>query len=147
MMIDNFLNIRTFDAVHCLALFVVIHKDNPFAAGPQKVSAGNHPLIMTVFIQNGEVPVTLAGHHLFDIINKIIFIKGGQMLGFHKIADGHTLVNQTGSRIGIVGRGDNYAAPLLCHLADGFGNPRPLADNNTACFHLNGTKLGFIAVS
>jgi len=91
--------------------------------------------------------VALACHHIPDIVDKIVGSKGNQVILCHKVADGHTLVNQAGRCVGIVGRGEHGASPLLGQLFNGHGHARSLADNNAAGFHLNGAQLGFIAVS
>ena len=45
---------------------------------------------------------TLACHHILNIIDEIICIEGDQLLSLHEIADRHTLVNETGCRVGII---------------------------------------------
>ena len=91
--------------------------------------------------------MTLIRHDVTDLINIIIALKGNQVLSRHKVADGHTLVNETGCRVGIIGCGNNCTAPLLSNLFDGHGHSRAFADNDAVRPHFNGAKLGFIPVS
>ena len=83
----------------------------------------------------------LAGHDLTDFIRIVIAVKCNQMLPCHEVADGHALVNQTGSRIRIIGCGYHGAAPVLGNLLDGHGHPCPFAHNDAGSPHLDGAQL------
>ncbi len=91
--------------------------------------------------------MALAGHDLPDVVYIVFQIKGDQILGLHKEADRHTLVDKPGHRIGIIGGGNDGTAVLLGQLPDGKGYGGAFADDDTACIHLDGAELGFIAVS
>ena len=147
MVVNDLHDPGVLNAIHGLGFLVVIHQDQHLPLGPQKVPPGDHALVSAVFVQDGEIPVPFAGHHILDLVNDIILVKGHQVVGLHKIADGHTLVHQTGNGICIVGGGDNRAAPLLGQLFDGHGHSRALADNDAGRLHLNGAQLGLIPVA
>lgn len=68
---------------------------------------------------------TLACHHILNIIDEIIGIEGNQLLSLHEIADRHTLVNETGCRVGIVRSCDDSTAALLCQFLIVMETPAP----------------------
>ena len=69
-MVDDFPDVCIFHALHGLAALVMIYKNNLLPFGSQEVSAGNHPQILTVSVQDGEIPVPLARHDIPDIIRQ-----------------------------------------------------------------------------
>ena len=91
--------------------------------------------------------MTFAGHNFPDIVDIIVSLKSDQVLCLHKIADGHALVDQTGRRIGVVRRSHYLASSFLGQLFNGHGNRRALAYDDAVRLHLDGAKLGFIAVA
>ena len=145
-MINDLQDLSTLNTGHRLSPLIVVHQDHLLPFHAQQISSGNHPLIMAVLIQDREIPMALAGHNIFDIIRIILNIKADNIFRFHKIPDGHTLIDQSGSRKGIKGRGDHRTLMLLCQLLDGHGYRRSVADHDTACIHFDGTELGFIPV-
>ena len=90
---------------------------------------------------------TLACHHILNIIDEIICIEGDQLLSLHEIADRHTLVNETGCRVGIIRSCDDGTAALLCQFFDRHGNASALTHDDTACTHLDRAQLRLIAVA
>ena len=69
------------------------------------------------------------------------------MIFFHKKLHRHTLVDESCYRVRVVGRADDHADPIFCQPLNGSGHRRSLAHNDAAGVHLNGTQLGFVAVS
>ena len=77
----------------------------------------------------------------------IIQMKNLQIITAHKILDRNTLVNQPCSSKGIMWCLNNHDISLLCHLLDRLGNIGSLADDQTACIHLDRAQLRLITVS
>ncbi len=141
MVVNNFQNFCIFNSFYCLIPLIMIHQHDLLPLCTQQISAGDHPFIPAVLVQNRKIPVALAGHNILDLINIIRVLKGNQILRAHKIADRHALIDQTGRRVGVIRRSKNRTPPLLRQLADGHGHCRALAHNDAICLHLNGTKL------
>ena len=135
------------DSVHCLGLLVMVHHDDLLALQIQQVPSGNHTHIIVVLVHNREIPVALLPHDLPDIFRLLIHIEHGQVVRFHKVLNGHTLIDQSGCRKCIQRRADYYAVVLLGQLLDGYGHLGSLADNDAAGLHLDGAELGFITVA
>ena len=72
---------------------------------------------------------------------------GDQLLSLHEKADRHTLVNETGCRVGIIRSCDDGTAALLCQFFDRHGNASALTHDDTACTHLDRAQLRLIAVA
>ena len=145
-MVDDFQNPGVFHPFRRLGLFVVIHQNQLLAPGSQQIPAGNHAFVFAVPVQHREIPMALAGHDFLNLIDDVGFLESNQIFRLHKIADGHTLVDQAGRGIRVVGRGDHRAAPLLGQLLYGHGHRRPFADHNAGRLHLNGAQLRLVAV-
>ena len=86
-------------------------------------------------------------HNFFDIIRIIVNAEFHQILTGHKMFHRHTLIDQSCNRISIMRRTDHKTFSLLCQSADRLRNRNTHTDNDTACPHLDRTKLSFITVS
>ena len=91
--------------------------------------------------------MSLARHDLADIVEVIFLGEFDDILLRHKVADRHGLVDQTGCCVGVIRCRNDCTAALLRQFADRKGYTCALADDNAACFHLDGAKLGLITVS
>ena len=91
--------------------------------------------------------MSLARHDLADVVEVIFLREFDDVFLRHKVADRHGLVDQTGCCVGVIRCRNDCTAALLCQFADRKGYTCALADDNAACFHLDGAKLGLIAVS
>ena len=147
MVVDDLQNLRVLDAVHGLGLLVVVHHNHLLALQIQQVPSGNHAHVIVVLIHNREIPVALLAHDFPDILRLLIDIEDRQVVGLHKIFDGHALVDEPCRRKRIKRRADHHAAVLLGQLGDGHGDLRALADNDAAGVHLDGAELGFVPVA
>ena len=117
-MIDNLENICILNSIYCLRTLIVINKNNAFSSCAEKISTRDHSLILSIFIKDREITVTLACHHFLDFVNVIGILKCDQVLRFHEIADRHTLVDETGCRVGVISRRNHSTTALLSKLAD-----------------------------
>ena len=91
--------------------------------------------------------MSLARHDLADIVEVIFLGEFDDILLRHKVADRHGLVDQTGCCVGVIRCRNDCTAALLCQFADRKGYACALTNDNAACFHLDGAKLGLITVS
>ena len=91
--------------------------------------------------------MSLARHDLADIVEVIFLGEFDDVFLCHKVADRHGLVDQTGCCVGVIRCRNDCTAALLCQFADRKGYACALTNDNAACFHLDGAKLGLITVS
>src|SRR5699024_3930556 len=146
VVVDDLQNIRLLQSVHGLGALVVVHQDHLFAVQVQQVTAADHAAVFAVFVQDGEIPVTDAGHDLAGILDGGVDAELHQVMGAHEMAHWRGGSHQTSGRVGIVGGGKNRTALLLGAGHDGAGHRRTAADHNGRSAAVDGAHLGFVPV-
>lgn len=77
----------------------------------------------------------------------IVEMESDEVTGFHEKFHRHTLVDEAGHGVGVMGRADDGADPVRCQSLDGLGDRSSLADDDAAGLHLDGAELGLVTVS
>ena len=95
--------------------------------------------------KSSEIPRYIVFHEFTHILDTEMYAKQDSWkymaLSGHKILDRNTLVDQPCSSKGIMWCLNNHDISLLCHLLDRLGNIGSLADDQTACIHLDRAQL------
>ena len=147
VMVNDLQNLCKCNAVYGLACLIMIHKDQSSLSQIQEIPAGNHTDIISIQIQNREITISFLTHDALDIFCLLCHLECNQSLSLHEMGDRHTLVNHTRYGKCIMRRHNNTAVMFLCQLLNRLGHFRTHTHNNACCIHLNGTQLGFIAVT
>ena len=146
-MIDDLTDIRVLNVVHSLRDLIVVHQnDRPFSHA-QQVSAGDHPQVSPLLVQDREVAIPFLGHDLLNLFRIIRPVERGQIVFLHEMLDRHALVDEPGDRVGIQRRHDNRASALLRQRLYGPGDRRIQTDHDASGIHLDGAQLSLIAVA
>ena len=125
----------------------MIHQNDPLPTQIQKVPARNHTDVVSVHIQDREIPVTLLAHDPLDILGLLCHFKGNQVILFHKMRNRHTLIDHSGHSKRVMGRHNDVAVIFLGQLPDRLGYLGIHADYDAGRIHLDGTELRLISVA
>lgn len=66
-----------------------------------------------MLVQHREVAVALLGHDLLDVVGVVVQREGEDVVAGHEEVDGHALVDQPRHGVGVVGAGQDDAAPCF----------------------------------
>ena len=95
MMVDNFKDLRFFNIINSLILFIMIDQNHLFLMHIKKITARDRTHTFSLFVNYRECPVTMLDHHILNIICKILCVEGYQIFCFHDISHRNTLVDQS----------------------------------------------------
>ena len=120
VVIDDLQDLRLLQTGHGLGSLVVVHQHHPLPTGPQQMIPGQNAYYLFLLVQNGVAMLPVLQNLLLHIIQPILQMEAGQILGAADPADGGGLENQSGCPIGIEGGGDDAGGGGIIHqlLAD-----------------------------
>ena len=130
MVIDNLQYFGIFHTFQGLSELVMIHHNHLLSVCPHQVPSGNHAKIFPFLTYNRKISMPFACHHLFYIINIVIFFKTQDTFLCHKEINGNRLIDETSSSIGIVRSHHDNHAVMFRKIPNGRGNIGSLADND-----------------
>ena len=113
MVVDDLQHLGLVNAVHGLALLVVVHQNDLLFPQVHHVSAGDHAHILALVVQNGEVAETYRGHALGGRLHRGVQVKVEQIFLHHVVADGGGLADHLPGHIGVAGGAEDDAALFL----------------------------------
>ena len=146
VVVDDLQDLGLIKALHRLCGFVVVHQNDAALAQVDDVAAADHAAVLTVCVQNGEIPVAHLCHHAGDVCHRADEGEFNDIVPGHVIGDGCTLTDELCRRIGIAGGAHDGYAGLGGDMLDGAAYLCAVADDDERSFLLDGAELAFVAV-
>ena len=114
MVIHDLQDLRLLQTPDGLGLFVVVHEDDPLAAGTQQMEPGQGAHHTLLIVQDGVGAEAAFQHGVLHVVDEVVQVEIHQILALADALDGQGVADEAHGLVGVVGRGDD--ARLRVHL-------------------------------